>query len=112
MIKGFLFTIGVFFAFAFILFVLVVVRKLTKKKRDAPVKAWREYLDTALKNEEFEEFQFITNLIKDKKDDDEIKTPPNYKVTVTPELTIDDEPEDGGSKVRLKKIYKIVKQNK
>lgn len=112
MIKGFLFGFGLLFGMAAFFILLIIVLKLIKKKtRNAPAKEWKKYLEQVLKAEDFAEAQFITSLITDKSDDDEIKTPPNYIIEAKSDFEIHESENGESSKIGFVKKYKIIKKN-
>lgn len=108
MIKGFLFAIGFVFGIAAIIWLAIVLRKLSKKPVHAKVKTWKKYLNMVIEASDYKEAAFVNELILGKRDEEEIKTPAGYSVAVTPELIIDEE--NDKSKVKLKKIYTIIKK--
>lgn len=109
LLRGFLFVIGGVLGFVFILFVLALILKATKKKVHATAKVWREYLLSVIAAQNFDEAARVTNFVLGKKDDEEIITPPGYKIDVERDITID-ENGDGPSKIKVNKNYKIIKQ--
>lgn len=109
MIEGFLFGFGFILAFAVIIVLIIFFIKFKKgsSSKYAPVSAWRNYLLQVLASDNFEEAKIITELIGDKKDDQEIITPKGYKIKVEADFEIDTE--GNGSKIKFNKKYKIIK---
>lgn len=107
---GFLFTLGGMFAFAFFILLLFIFARSRKKSVKADGKAWREYLNEIIKDNEFAEAAILTKLLADKKDSDIIDTPAGYKVHVDKSIVIDENAaEEGISKIKVHKTFKITK---
>lgn len=112
MIKGFLFGFGLLFGMAVFFILFIIVLKLIKKKaRNAPAKEWKKYLEQVLKAEDFAEAKFVTSLIINKDDDEEIKTPSNYIIQTKSDFEINESESGESSKIGFVKKYKIIKKN-
>lgn len=109
MLHGFTFGIGFFTSIYVFIVIIIVAKRLAYGKVCAPAKAWQDYLSEITAIGAYEEARMISDLITDKKSDDEIKTPKGYKVTVDKDLIIDEGDDSNISKIRFKKRYKIKK---
>lgn len=111
MIKGFLFGFGLLLGFAVFIIILILILKIKKKKKhDMPVKEWKKYLEQVLKAEDFAEAKFVTSLILNKDDDEEIKTPDGYKVIVKSDFEVHESDSENSSKIGFVKKYKVLKR--
>jgi len=101
MLHGFFFGIGFSIGIFLIPVIAIVLARLIKGPKRAPLSAWKNYLEKITSEEKFAEARFISNLI-DQNKSDEIKTPDGYKVTISSKLTLDDG-------IGTKKVYHIKK---
>src|ERR1044072_2680736 len=108
--NGFLATIGAICAiFCFFILMMALIRS-RKKPEKATAKDWRAYLKEVISNNEFTEAATLTPLLANRVDDDQIDTPKGYKVDVQKSIVIDEgEEDDGISKIRVLKTFKIIK---
>jgi hypothetical protein len=102
MIHGFLFGVGFSIAIFIVPVIAIVIIKLIKGPKRAPLSVWKDYFEKIKGEERFAEARFISNLIDQNKNAVEVKTPDGYKVTTSSRLTLDDG-------LGIKEIYHIEK---
>jgi hypothetical protein len=78
MINGFLFGFGFLWSIVAFIFTLLFLIKLIPKKSE--VRHWRKYLEQVMKEEDYNEVQFVNGLIQNKEDAEKVKIPNGYKL--------------------------------